>query len=58
MIKRRAGIVPLPGNIIGRKQLMEMMANAKAVVCTGDFGSCCSMVLYSASGMDRYCRQV
>ena len=36
---------------------METMKNAKAVVRTGDFRSCCTMVLYSASGMDKYVTQ-
>ena len=30
---------------------------AKAVVRTGDMGSCCTMVLYSASGMEKYVKQ-
>lgn len=44
----------LPGGTISQEKLMEQMRQAKAVVRTGDFGSCCTMVLYSASGMDKY----
>lgn len=44
----------LPGETISQKELAEVMKSAKVVVRTGDFGSCCTMVLYSASGMDKY----
>lgn len=44
----------LPGGTIGQEKLTETMERAKAVVRTGDFGSCCTVVLYSASGMDKY----
>ncbi len=44
----------LPGGTIGQGALSALMLQAKAVVRTGDFGSCCTMVLYSASGMDKY----
>lgn len=47
----------LPGGTISQKELVEVMKSAKAVVRTGDFGSCCTMVLYSASGMDKYVSQ-
>lgn len=47
----------LSGGTISQEKLMECMRGAKAVVRTGDFGSCCTMVLYSASGMDKYVTQ-
>lgn len=47
----------LPGGTISQAELTEVMRSAKAVVRTGDFGSCCTMVLYSASGMDKYVTQ-
>ena len=45
---------PLPGGTVDQRELTEIMLRAKAVVRTGDMGSCCSMVLYSASGMEKY----
>ena len=46
-------LVPqLPGGTISQAELNEQMLRAKAVVRTGDMGSCCTMVLYSASGME------
>ena len=47
----------LPGGAISQADLTEVMRSAKAVVRTGDFGSCCTMVLNSASGMDKYVSQ-
>ncbi len=47
----------LPGGTISQTALRETMLQAQAVVRTGDFGSCCTMVLYSASGMDKYVEQ-
>lgn len=47
----------LPGGTIRQSELEDAMLRAKAVVRTGDFGSCCTMVLYSASGMDKYVEQ-
>ena len=47
----------LPGGTISQDRLTETMQKAKVVVRTGDFGSCCTMVLYSASGMDKYVKQ-
>lgn len=47
----------LPGTTISQEELKKRMLEAKAVVRTGDFGSCCTMVLYSASGMDKYVEQ-
>ena len=45
-------------NPYGRTKTMnEQMLRAKAVVRTGDMGSCCTMVLYSASGMEKYVKQ-
>ena len=44
----------LEGGAISQEELAQLMPRAKAVVRTGDFGSCCTMVLYSASGMDKY----
>ena len=44
----------IPGGTISKEELMVLMPKAKAIVRTGDFGSCCTMVLYSASGMDKY----
>ena len=44
----------LEGGTISQAELATLMPQAKAVVRTGDFGSCCTMVLYSASGMDKY----
>ena len=50
----RGMLEKLPGGTISQRELQEVMLRAKAVVRTGDFGSCCTMVLYSASGMDKY----
>lgn len=47
----------LPGGLISKENLMQLMPSAKVVVRTGDFGSCCTAVLYSASGMDKYVNQ-
>ncbi|MCI9156363.1 MAG: D-ribose pyranase [Lawsonibacter sp.] len=47
----------LPGSTISQPELEQVMQRAAAVVRTGDFGSCCTMVLYSASGMDKYVQQ-
>lgn len=44
----------IPGGTISKEKLQDLMPKAKVVVRTGDFGSCCTMVLYSASGMDKY----
>ena len=53
----RALAPQLPEGTISKAELTRLMPTAKAVVRTGDFGSCCTMVLYSASGMDKYVRQ-
>lgn len=53
----QALLAPLPGGTVTQEQLVEIMRRAKAVVRTGDMGSCCSMVLYSASGMAKYVEQ-
>lgn len=50
----RGMLEKLPGGTISQQELQEVMLRAKAVARTGDFGSCCTMVLYSASGMDKY----
>ena len=34
------------------EQFPEALKNAKACVRTAEFGACCNMVLYSASGLD------
>ncbi len=47
----------LPGEMISQETLRQVMESATAVVRTGDMGSCCTMVLYSASGMDKYVSQ-
>lgn len=47
----------IPGSTINRAELEQQMKGAKAVVRTGDFGSCCTMVLYSASGMEKYVKR-
>ena len=47
----------LPGGTVSQEKLCECMCRAKAVIRTGDFGSCCTMMLYSASGMDKYVEQ-
>lgn len=58
MLQAIEALVPqLPGGTISQEKLTETMQRAKAVVRTGDFGSCCTMVLYSASGMDKYVDQ-
>ena len=58
MYQKIQSLVPqLPGGTISQERLMETMKNAKAVVRTGDFGSCCTMVLYSTSGRDKYVTQ-
>lgn len=44
----------LPKGTITQKELFQVMESAAAVVRTGDMGSCCTVVLYSASGMDKY----
>lgn len=40
--------------LLSKEDMMALMPAAKAVVRTGEFGSCCNMVLYSASGRDAY----
>lgn len=50
----RSLLPQLEGGIISQEELTQLMPQAKAVIRTGDFGSCCTMVLYSASGMDKY----
>lgn len=40
--------------LLSVKQMQQMMRDAKAVVRTGEFGSCCNMVLYSTSGRNSY----
>lgn len=58
MYQKIQSLLPqLPGGTISQERLTETMQKAKAVVRTGDFGSCCTMVLYSASGMDKYVTQ-
>lgn len=55
MYQQLGGILEkLPAGTISKEDLQLLMPKAKAVVRTGDFGSCCTMVLYSASGMDKY----
>lgn len=44
----------LPGGTLSQEELELEMERAAAVVRTGDMGSCCTMVLYSASGMEKY----
>ena len=58
MYQKIQSLLPqLPGGTISQDRLTETMQKAKVVVRTGDFGSCCTMVLYSASGMDKYVKQ-
>lgn len=47
----------LPGGMISQEELSRAMVSAAAVVRTGDMGSCCTVVLHSASGMDKYVSQ-
>ena len=55
MYEKLGGILEkIPGGCISKEELMALMPKAKAIVRTGDFGSCCTMVLYYASGMDKY----
>ena len=44
----------VPGSTVTESKMLELMKTAKAVIRTAEFGSCCNMVLYSASGMDKY----
>ncbi len=58
MYEKIQALLPmLPGGTISQSELETAMLRAKAVVRTGDFGSCCTMVLSSASGMDKYVEQ-
>lgn len=58
MYERIQALLPmLQGGTISQSELEDAMLRAKAVVRTGDFGSCCTMVLSSASGMDKYVEQ-
>ena len=58
MYQKIQSLLPqLPGGTISQDRLTETMQKAKVVVRTGDFVSCCTMVLYSASGMDKYVKQ-
>lgn len=50
-------LAPMSGGTVDQKELENIMRDAKAVVRTGDMGSCCTMVLYSASGMEKYVEQ-
>ena len=53
-VKLEGMLERIPGGTVSKGELQALMPKAKAVVRTGDFGSCCTMVLYSASGMDKY----
>jgi D-ribose pyranase len=44
----------IPGGVITQRDMMEIMKSSKAVIRTAEFGSCCNIVLYSASGLDKY----
>lgn len=44
----------VPGGTASEQKTEELMRTAKAVIRTGEFESCCNMVLYSASGMGKY----
>ena len=44
----------IPGGIASEQKIKGLMPAAKAVIRTGEFGSCCNLVLYSASGISRY----
>jgi D-ribose pyranase len=44
----------IPGGVIAQRDMMEVMKSSKAVIRTAEFGSCCNIVLYSASGLDKY----
>lgn len=44
----------VPGDTISEQKMKELMQTAKAVIRTGEFGSCCNLILYSASGMRKY----
>ena len=58
MYQKIQSLLPqLPGGTISQDRLTETMQKAKVVVRIGDFSSCCTMVLYSASGMDKYVKQ-
>ena len=39
---------------VTREEMQRRMPDAVAVIRTGEFGSCCNMTLYSASGRDAY----
>lgn len=39
---------------LSQQEFTEIMKTSKAVIRTADFRSCCNLILYSASGMDRY----
>lgn len=55
MYRQIAELIPqIPVETISKDGIMCEMERAKAVIRTGDFGSCCTLVLYSASGMDKY----
>ena len=42
----------IPGGLISQEDIIAHMKTAKAVIRTAEFGSCCNMVLHSASGLD------
>lgn len=49
------GIMPnVPGKTMTQQEITALMHSAKAVIRTAEFGSSCNMVLFSASGMDKY----
>lgn len=43
----------IPEGTASEQEMKVLMLGAKAVVRTGEFGSCCNLVLYSASGISR-----
>lgn len=40
--------------LLTQEEFTEEMIKAKVIVRTADFGSCCNIILYSASGRDNY----
>jgi D-ribose pyranase len=44
----------IPGKTMTQQEMAALMRSAKAVIRTAEFGSSCNIVLYAASGMDKY----
>lgn len=53
MYARLQAMMPnVTGGLISQENLIDKMKTSKAVIRTAEYGSCCNMILYSASGLD------